>query len=148
MKRELTLALCAGAVLLALRAPAQDPPPDEQKNDLEARVESLEKALAVTIQQVDALSDELAEAAALMDQTVSYLRVQARSAEEMSSTLDLAEAEGFTFGINPRSREVLLAGWRQTLADARAGVPGAKAEAEAGEGNPPAKQQRSAGGAR
>jgi uncharacterized coiled-coil protein SlyX len=126
---QLGLGLCAGLAILALRATAQDPPQDGGGDQtLEERVEELEKRAAADAVRIDVLTAELADVSALVDQTVRYLNEQARSAEKMAATLDTSEQEGFTYGINPRSREVLLAGWRDRLKSIGTEVPGAPEE--------------------
>ncbi|MEZ5976220.1 MAG: hypothetical protein R3F17_00470 [Planctomycetota bacterium] len=51
------------------------------------------------------------------------LDAQSKSASELLVSLKAAEDAGFTAGINPRSREILLSAWR---AHAKASVGGAK----------------------
>lgn len=131
MRTEITMALCAGALLLAFRppqlaAPAQDPSPEK----LEERVDRLERSLAQARDLADKAQRELAKQSALLDQVVAYLGAQAKAADELAKTLDRSEAEGFTYGINPRSREILLTGWRAQLVQAQASLPGAKAGKE------------------
>ena len=76
--------------------------------------------------EVDELKRELEKTQALLDDTVKYLQDQAKSQAEMTSVLAASEDAGFTFGINPKSRELLLAGWRKQLAAAQKGIPTAK----------------------
>jgi uncharacterized coiled-coil protein SlyX len=139
MKSELTLALCAGLALLTLRATAQDPVPAPRPADeaLVERLAELEKQRTADAAHIEAMSDELAAVTALVDQTVRYLNAQAESAADMAGTLDTSEQEGFTFGINPRSREVLLEGWRARLQAIRRDLPGAKAVQRAEAVTPP-----------
>ena len=90
-----------------------------QESGLESRVSALEAALA----------DEEkahAETRAILDQTVAYIQNQAKTAQKMMTVLDSAEAAGFTAGINFKSREMLLAGFRQTYGNAQKDVPGGK----------------------
>ena len=62
----------------------------------------------------------------LVDQTVRYLDTNAKEAKAMMSTLEKAETEGFTKGINYPARETLLAGWRKQLTGLGKNLPGAK----------------------
>lgn len=79
-----------------------------QDTGLEARVEVLEAQLA---------------------EVRAYLQAEAKSAKALSAALDVSEQEGFTFGINPRSREVLLEGFRSHAVVLQQGVPGGMGEA-------------------
>jgi hypothetical protein len=45
--------------------------------------------------------------------TIDYLKAQAQSAQSMIDVIADAEKKGFTWGINPDSRTVLVAGWNQ-----------------------------------
>lgn len=122
MTARLFIALLVAVTLsgLGARAQAQD-----EKAGLEQQVATLREELAQ-------VKTDLDETRALLDQTVAYLERGSEQAAEMAKVLDSAEAEGFTFGINPRSREVLLAGWRKELVERQRGVPGAtKPEAKA-----------------
>ena len=46
----------------------------------------------------------------------------------MQATLDDSEKNGFTYGINPDSRHILLKGWRDQLAAMQKDVPKAAAK--------------------
>ena len=91
-----------------------------------ARVEKLEKDLAASRLRVEALSTDVADLKKQMAATLQYLQVQAKSAAAMASALDESEKLGFTYGINPNSRHVMLAGWREQLAAAQKDVPTAE----------------------
>jgi hypothetical protein len=78
--------------------------------------------------EIDSLRAELDETRALLDETVHFLHENAKAAKAMAAVLDASEKEGFTFGINPRSREVLLEGWRKNLSAQQKSVPGKPAE--------------------
>lgn len=95
--------------------------------DLAGRVEALEGELARSQAQISSLAGDLAEQRKLVDRTVDYLGRQAAQAEAMLGVLDDSEERGFTAGINPKSREVLLAGWRAVMAEAGRDVPGDEA---------------------
>src|SRR5687768_8603453 len=67
-----------------------------------------------------------------------YVQNQARAAEVLSRSLYESDAQGFTYGINPSSRKVLLAGLRGVAGAAQQGVPGgAVAAKEEPEKTPP-----------
>lgn len=127
MKSPLTVVLFVTAALsgLALARPAQP-----QKASLESRVQALETQLAEQKAVNQTVASDLREVRELAEATVAYLDAQAKAAQDMQGTLDQSEELGFTYGINPRSREVLLAGWREVLATMQADLPkrsGAKA---------------------
>lgn len=67
-----------------------------------------------------------------------YVQNQARAAEALGRSLDESDAQGFTYGINPTSRKVLLAGLRGVAGAAQLGVPGA----EVGAKEEPAKPEK------
>jgi len=76
-----------------------------QKQDAEAR-------LAVIEQELASVQD--------------YLQAQSKSAEALTKALDESEKAGFTYGINPNSRKVLLKGWRDFSGTLQKDVPGVK----------------------
>ena len=51
----------------------------------------------------------------LLDETVSHLHRQSEGAGYLRDALSESEEKGFTFGINPESREVMLAGLRSFI---------------------------------
>ncbi len=127
MKSQLlaALALSSAAVLcgFAFAAPqSQDPNA--------ARIEKLEKDLAASRLRVEALSTDVADLKKQMATTVQYLQLQSKSAATMQTVLDDSENQGFTYGINPNSRHVLLKGWRDQLAAAQKDVPAPEAAPE------------------
>jgi len=91
--------------------------------DLKAKLEEQGRAL-------DELRFELTETRDVLNTTVAYLKAQAAAAKALKSSLSDVEAQGFTAGINPRSRETLLRNWRSYLDDQQNGLPLAKAEPE------------------
>jgi hypothetical protein len=122
MKKTLPLTallLSAGLALAPLGAQRS-----AQDSGLDSRVAALEDALAKE-------QKAHAETRALLEETVTYLQEQAKSAQGMLEVLDAAEAAGFTAGINFRSREILLAGWREAYGTAQTDVPEAKKPAPA-----------------
>jgi uncharacterized coiled-coil protein SlyX len=119
MKRHIT-AILVGAAALAGLAFSGSPTPQQT---LEERVQALETQVADQRAQTERLASELAETHDLVERTVRYLQDQAKSASKMSGTLDASEQAGFTYGINPESRTLLLAGWRDQLAELQKGLP-------------------------
>lgn len=119
MKSQVSLLLlCAAAVsglAFAKSAPEQNTP--------DHKLEILEKDVVASRARTEELAAELAETRAVLDATLKYLGEQASSAKRMAQTLDDSEQAGFTFGINPDSRHILLKGWRDELAAAQKNVP-------------------------
>jgi hypothetical protein len=74
---------------------------------------------------------ELTETRDLLDMTMAYIKDQAAAAKALQASLADVEAQGFTAGINARSRETLLTSWRGYLGDQQSGVPKAKAKPKA-----------------
>ncbi len=85
-------------------------------SSLESRVAKLEEELAAEKKRHE-------EARALLDQTIVYLDAQAKGATALLGILDQSEQLGFTAGINPQSREVLLAGLRAYWGEKPKGLP-------------------------
>lgn len=120
MKQHLTSLALGAALVLSLGAAAQE---SRQASSLEERVQALEGQLEATREELRALADATAREAADLDEVHDYLRAVARSSEQMTTTLDRSEQQGFVAGINFPSRETLLRGWRQHLAILRKGLP-------------------------
>jgi hypothetical protein len=122
-----TLALIASACL-ALAA-AQAPKPD----DTAGRLAAVEAELAGQKKINETLTKDVAELRAVVEKTVRYVEDQSKAAAALAETLDESEKAGFTFGINPDSRHILLRGWREALSAAQKDVPALKpAPAKAG----------------
>ncbi len=97
---------------------------DDAKANLEVQVQALS-------QEVAELRGILEDSEARMNEVHKYLKQNQTAAAELGRVLTASEAAGFTFGINPESRELLLAGWRKQLSAMQKGVPGTPAEAAA-----------------
>ena len=134
MKKLLPIA-CVIALATSLLV-AQDPAKEDAgAPDLGKRVETLEKELAAT-------RLELTETRALLDNTVGYLQAQAAGSKKLLETLDASEQAGFTAGINPHSREVLLGGFREWWGAKTVGVPVRKVVPEPEEKAKPGRRPR------
>ncbi len=120
MKSVISFVLC-GAALSSL-ALEQNPPAPAADH----KTEILEKDIVATRARVEELSAQLADTRADLDAVLKYVAQQSASAKNMAKTLDESEQAGFTFGINPDSRHILLHGWRESLAAAQKDVPAAK----------------------
>jgi hypothetical protein len=94
-----------------------------QTADTAARLAAVEKDVADLKAQLAANEKAAGESRALVEKTARYLTEQAQAAARMETTLDESEKAGFTFGINPDSRILLLAGWRESLAAAQKDLP-------------------------
>ena len=106
-----TIPIAALPVVLAQEENTQEGGPTvEQRLDvLEAKVEELVRR-------------EL-EHAKEHDQVLAYLAKQSQAATALLAQIDSCESLGFTAGINPQSREVLLAGFRAYYGEAQRDVP-------------------------
>jgi len=101
------------ASLFAAQAGEQTATLQEEKVDLQDRVEALEATVA---------------------QTTAYLQSQAKAQGDLVKALAESESAGFTYGINPESREILLKGLRDQAQAAQTSVPGTEETAEPGDG--------------
>ena len=107
MMRSQNLLLCALGALTAAALAFSSPQSPETGDGIhgatamEARVEALER-------EVTALK--------------TFTAAQAAAGAELIDALARCEAEGFTAGINPKSREVLLAGLRAQASAMKAGA--------------------------
>jgi septal ring factor EnvC (AmiA/AmiB activator) len=122
-----TLALFASACL-ALAA-TQDPKPEDTAGRLaavEAELASHKSDLANQKKVNETLSRDLADLRGVVEKTVRYVEEQSKAASAMAQTLEASEKAGFTYGINPDSRTILLRGWREALATAQKDVPALK----------------------
>ncbi|MEX1024230.1 MAG: hypothetical protein WD226_04050 [Planctomycetota bacterium] len=93
-----------------------DPPAKPPVEALLDRVQALEAELS-------GLKKGQAELEVTLTAVVTYLDQRADAALQMSKSLDIVEAKGFTAGINPNSRELLLSSWRAFLAAEGATLP-------------------------
>jgi len=116
----------AAAVVAGLWSGATPRAQAPQGPTLDERVAALERALADEEAQH-------AETRALLDTTLIYLDAQSQAANKLLAVLDQAEAEGFTAGINFRSRELLLAGFRAYWGTKGKGLPEPKTPPQAQE---------------
>ena len=99
--------------------------------DAEAKVDALQKDVAALQKVVEAQAKDAADARLLAEKNAKYAAEQAKAAAAMLETLDASEKAGFTFGINPESRIVLLRGWRDALEAAQRDVTALPAPATA-----------------
>ena len=145
MKKKLGVVLVVCALVLSGFASSQNPPPapapgegpvpaedpapapapvrDPAAGADEAKLARLERDLVESRARTEALAAELVETKTRLANVVRYLEQQAASAQALATTLDASEAAGFTFGINPESRHILLRGWREQLGAVQKDLP-------------------------
>ncbi|MBL8863294.1 MAG: hypothetical protein JNK02_14960 [Planctomycetes bacterium] len=97
----------------------------ESREAAQAQAQSADLAAEVLAlkQSVEAQAKDVAEAKQLAEKSARYAAEQAKAAAALAAVLDESEKAGFTYGINPESRVVLLRGWRDALAAAQREVP-------------------------
>lgn len=110
------LNLLIGLLLVLSLAGLSPSGAQQPAGDLEMRVAGLEAELVRALERERALEERIVR-------LERYVEGLAKSSEGLTATLQASEEAGFTAGINPRSRELLLAGWREHLAVLRAGLP-------------------------
>lgn len=71
-------------------------------------------------------ASEQAELAKQLEQVLAYLAAQAEAAKQLDAALAESREKGFTYGINPDSRIVLLDGFGQFTTTLQTDVPSAK----------------------
>ena len=120
--------LLVSAALLAGSAFATAPRP--QGPDLQERVTVLEARVADLVAKLEdrgkadaAARDQAASDRLQMEGVLSYLKAQSESAKALEAALAESRERGFTYGINPGSREVLLAGMNQFVTTLQTNVP-------------------------
>lgn len=128
MKRHALRSTATALLGAGLLATASTPAASVQ--DLEPRVAALETELDGIRGQLEAMAEAKADLEA-------FLAAQRTSVENLRASLSTSEEKGFTAGINPESREVLLSGFRGYLDRIESALP-ASGDAEKKE---PAKEQ-------
>ena len=120
MKLQLTFAVLASVLLasaFAFNASAH------QQDPVQQRLDAMQKDILDSRTRVEQMVEELKGARKTLDEAQKYIDAQAKAAKALVEVLDAAEKAGFTFGINPESREILLKGWREELDTLQQGVP-------------------------
>src|SRR5262245_53634801 len=113
MNRNLSLVVFASAAVcgLAFAQVTQKPDAAAQIAALEKRVAALEADLTAFKAATPGTPESeaaLAKDRQTLDQLVRYTAAQGAAAEKLQDMLDDSQAKGFTYGINPDSRIVLL----------------------------------------
>lgn len=145
MKRQLGLAAVAATLLVVgvalaqprqpLAAAPQQPSALDRLTDLErkvgqlqAQVDLLRKAQVGEVVATDVGQEDLQKQ---MEEVLKYLDAQAKSAAKLQAVLEESRVKGFTYGINPDSRIVLLSGFNQFVTTLQTDVPKADEPAKA-----------------
>ena len=105
---------------------------EAQVADLKAQVAKLEGAKPVAAKPQPVAKPDSAPVKELgqqMEAVIGYLAAVAQSAQRLEQALMESEQKGFTYGINPDSRTVLLAGFNQLTTTLQTDVPAAKPSA-------------------
>jgi septal ring factor EnvC (AmiA/AmiB activator) len=128
---SLSLAAVCGLALAQQPVPKPAPPKldalQKEVAMLRDEVAALKKAVPPPAANTDKLAAELKETRALVEQLVAYVRAQAEGAGQLSQVLADSEKKGFTYGINPDSRIVLLQGLNSFVDALQTNLPVAKA---------------------
>ena len=97
---------------------------EKQVVDLKAELAALKKAPAQASPVAgQPTPEQYADLRRQMDEVLAYLEAQAQSAEALSAALEDSRVKGFTFGINPDSRIVMLDGFGQFTMALQTNVP-------------------------
>jgi len=139
MKRSLgSLAFVVGALACGL-AFSQNPAVQDPAGQ---RIDKLEKDLAASRLRVEALSTEVGDLKKQVTAAVKYLEAQSKQAAAMSGVLDESEKAGFTYGLNPDSRHILLKGWRTSSRPRRRTCPSCRRRPRRRRSSRPARRRR------
>lgn len=141
MKIQSTLAFAVAAFALGAAFAAPSTPlaaqpvqgtPLERLEAVEKRLADLESQLATLKLAKPGSTEKPADAQGLADldkqleSVLAYLSAQSEAAKRLDEQLKDSEAKGFTFGINPDSRTVMLAGFAEFTTTLQTDVPTAR----------------------
>lgn len=120
MKYQISLVVLSAALLASsfafnARAQVQDP--------VQQRLDAIQRDILDSRAKVEQMSEEFKLLRKTIEDSQKYIEAQSKAAKAMSEVLDDSEKQGFTYGINPGSREALLKGWREELGVLQQGVP-------------------------
>jgi DNA anti-recombination protein RmuC len=119
MKSTLSLIAVAGALAcgLTLARPVQDErEPLERLEALEKQVGELKSELATLRKAATPAAGVASPEEALradLEQALRWIQTQSQAADALNAALEESRAKGFTAGINPDSRNALLAGFAE-----------------------------------
>ena len=128
MNRNLSLVIvaCAAACGLALAQATQKPDAAAQIAALQKRVDALESELAQLKTVTPGTSEfeaGIAKDHQALENVLKYTAATASAAEHLDAVLDDSQAKGFTYGINPDSRIVMLQGFHEFTAALKTNAP-------------------------
>lgn len=130
----LAAAACLAGLALAETSVRGAQAPQGQGQGGGDRLAALERDLADARDRCRKLEADFLDVQGQLALLKQHVEAQAQAAAAMQATLDASEAAGFTYGINPESRHVLLAGWRAKLAAEQRPLVAAPAETPAARG--------------
>jgi len=110
MKPSILLSVIVLALVVSAQTFAQAPRATPSQ-DVRAEFDLLKREVSRLKQEVTALKDAQGPKPEEFEAVVAYLNAQAESASYLKQVLVESEEKGFTYGINPDSRIVLLAGF-------------------------------------
>lgn len=107
------VALSAGMLSVAAQTPTQGTL-EQEVAKMRVEIAELKKKLGGNGGgDLDTLKTDVAQMKVELKETIDYLKAQAQGAQAMMDVIADSEKKGFTWGINPDSRTVLVAGWNQ-----------------------------------
>ena len=117
-------------------AQAQEQSPTERLGALEKQVRALQGEIAKLQARLgpQTKGPDLGDTRVLVEELVVYVNAQAKGAQQLAQTLAQSEEKGFTYGINPDSRIVLLKGMNSFVDSLQRNVPKLPAKPPAGGG--------------
>jgi septal ring factor EnvC (AmiA/AmiB activator) len=121
MKHQLSFA--AAALALLATSMAYTSSSAQSQDPVGQRLDAMQKDILDSRTRMEQAVEELKGARKTLEEAQKYIEAQSKAAKAMAEVLDQSEKEGFTYGINASSREVLLRGWREQLDALQAGVP-------------------------
>lgn len=136
MNSKLSLFVVAGALAAGLsfaRPARQERDPMDRIEDLEKEVVALKTELAALRKAPAQATSAPAQDVALrqdVEQVVRWIQSQSQGADALTRALEEARAKGFTAGINPDSRSVLLAGFGELTRSLKAPLALSKPESK------------------
>lgn len=128
MKPSVLLSVIVLALAVCSQTFAQAPRPSATQ-DVRAEFDKLKRDVTRLNREVASLKQAQGPSLDEYNEVIAYLHTQAASATALKQVLVESEEKGFTYGINPDSRIVLLAGIEDLCSSLESGVPGSQADA-------------------
>lgn len=127
MKPSLLFSVLVLALVITTQTFAQAPRAAASQ-DVRVEFEQMKRDLTRLNQEVAALKAVKAPKPEEFQEVVAYIQTQAAASSELKRVLAESEEKGFTYGINPDSRIVLLAGFEKFATALESSVPGTVTE--------------------